>query len=249
MHEHDLDLVADLAAGDPAGDVAATRELVRTCAECRGEYEMQLRVHHALAGLPSVAMTAAERTRLQDGVVAALPASAGPAASPATRSRIPRWWRVVPVAAAAAVVLAVGGLTGGLGGGDTADLAAEDAVGGSADVDERAGVAGAPEMAEPTTTTAAAADGAERMSASEVESVQVLMAILLEDPPTATFAAEEFQCGSSTTRPATSGVAGIVDGVGVEVFLVEAEAGGEPALEAFTLPGCEPLQLPPADDR
>jgi hypothetical protein len=251
MHEHDLDLVADLATADPTGDVGAARELVRTCAECRAEYELHLRFRHALAGLPAVALTTEERSRLRAGVTAALPTEVATDAPAAARRRIPIWWRVVPVAAAAAVVLAIGGLIGGSQGGDTADLAsvaAEDAEERSAEADGQEDVAGAPELAEQTTTTASA-DLLGPMSASppQVDSVEELVELLVEDPQTSSFTPEAFACGSSTTRPATAGRAGTVDGVVIEVFLVEGE--GEPSVEGFTLPDCEPLELPPAPDR
>jgi hypothetical protein len=251
MHEHDIDLVADLAAADPTGDVEAARELVRTCAECRAEYELHLRLRHALAGLPAVGLTAEERSRLQAGVTAAFPPEVVPDAPVAARRRIPVWWRMVPVAAAAAVVLAVGGLIGGPQGDEAADVAsvaAEDAEERSAESDGQGDVAGAPELLAETTTTAAAGL-LEPMAASapQVDSVEALVEMVVEDPQTESFAYEAFACGSSTTRPATAGRAGTVDGVVIEVFLLEGD--GEPTVEGFTLPDCEPLELPPAPDR
>lgn len=117
MHEHDLDLVAALADGSLDGDTGAIEALVATCQVCGEEYRAQIAVRSLLADLPTVSMTDAERSSLRAGVEATLP-SPEPDLSPlpAARRSSPWWWRLVPAAGAAVLVLAVAGVfVGGSG--------------------------------------------------------------------------------------------------------------------------------------
>ncbi len=138
MHDHDVNLVTDLTAGEDDGRGA---DLVASCAECASEYREQVAIKTALAQLPSITMRTEERSALRVGVNAELDRGARVLAFPT------RWARLGTVAAAMLVVVGVGGVAlnwEGLSGsgGDPAiaqlDLASESAA----------------------ATTAAAADGA-----------------------------------------------------------------------------------------
>ncbi len=130
MHEHDLDLIAAAAAGDPDADQAEVARLVADCDECRREWDAQRSAIAALAAAPPAVLDDLERARLHRAVTAALgddrpqtrPGSPPAQVSPFTR-------RVLAIAGAAAVVVAVLGVGTLLrdGGGDTFEQVAPEA--------------------------------------------------------------------------------------------------------------------------
>lgn len=166
MHEHDLDLVAALADGSLDGDTDAIEALVATCQVCGDEYRAQTAIRSLLSDLPTMHMTDAERASLRAGVDATLPSPA-PELSPlpAPRRASPWWWRLVPAAGAAVLVLAIGGvLTGGSGeSGDafqniSSPLTAEGDAGRSSGTTAASGE---------TTTTVEAAESIESLSGQQ----------------------------------------------------------------------------------
>ena len=123
MHEHDLDLIAAAADGDPDADQAAAARLVASCDECRQEWEAQRTALSALAAAPPVVLDDLERARLHRRVAAELEADT-PSTTRSSAQVSPFTRRVLAVAGAAAVVVAVLGVGSFLrdGGGTTATL-------------------------------------------------------------------------------------------------------------------------------
>lgn len=120
MHEHDLDLVAALADGSLDRDAAGVRRWVEACDVCAAEFRLQTGVRSALASPGPARLTDAERVALHARLEAALPQPApAPVVTP-RRSSAPAWWRLVPVAGAAVLALAVGGVIAGRSGDDAA---------------------------------------------------------------------------------------------------------------------------------
>ena len=111
MHEHDLDLLAAAAGGDPDADQAEAARLVVDCDECRREWDAQRTAIAALTAAPSAILDDLERARLHRAVTAALESDrphTRPGSPPAQVSPFTR--RVLAVAGAAAVVVAVLGV-------------------------------------------------------------------------------------------------------------------------------------------
>ena len=103
MHEHDLDLIAAAADGDPDADQAAAARLVASCVECRREWEAQRTALAALAAAPPVVLDDLERARLHRRVAAELEADT-PSTARSSAQVSPFTRRVLAVAGAAAVV-------------------------------------------------------------------------------------------------------------------------------------------------
>lgn len=101
-HAHDLDLIASLADGSIEGDESEARRLTAECDVCRAEFDRQRRMREALAGLPPIVLTDAERDRIRTSV---LPLAARP---DPRRSSDRRRWREALGAVAALVVVGVG---------------------------------------------------------------------------------------------------------------------------------------------
>lgn len=161
MHKHDLDLIAEYAAGT-LGDESEARARVESCQTCAEEYMTQGSALAALSGIGQARMTEHERARLHRDLWTELrsPAAAAPQASP--------WWRSWAFGAAAFVLVAVSlvGVMENFGGGDSAatfnEVAAELDSGSDGSGDARADedTAGGGEEDEealaPDVTTAAA---------------------------------------------------------------------------------------------
>lgn len=116
MHKHDLDLIAEYAAGT-LGDESEARALVESCQTCAGEYRAQSSALAALTGIGPAHMTEHERARLHRDLWTELRspvAVAAPASS---------WWRSWAFGAAAFIVVAIAllGVMENLGGGDSAE--------------------------------------------------------------------------------------------------------------------------------
>ena len=122
MHDHDLDLIAEHAAGFLTGaDETRAAELVRTCDRCADEFEGQHRMRTLLAGAPAPSLSEFERARLRRSVLDTV--------APPTRAV--GWQRRILAAtavAAAVLVTVVGvGVVGQLGGDDSLLTAADEA--------------------------------------------------------------------------------------------------------------------------
>lgn len=104
MHDDELDLIAELAAGELDPDTTdRAEELVARGGEYQMEYEAQVAALSALADASSVELTDIERARIRRGVMAEI----GQVAAPRTIEPAGlRWLR--PLAAAAAAVVVVG---------------------------------------------------------------------------------------------------------------------------------------------
>jgi hypothetical protein len=120
MHEHDLELIADYAAGisDEPEEAAA---LVSSCTTCSTEYETQQLVRSLVSSSTVNPLSDLERARLRREVWE-LAGFAPRAAQPRQR-----WWerRVYQFASAAAIVFVGIGLVGVLGQLQTQDTAAD----------------------------------------------------------------------------------------------------------------------------
>lgn len=249
MHEHDLDLVADLSIGlDPDG---AARRLVESCAECAAEFARQVEVRDLLGAMPPTVMTDDERRTLRAAVGRELDRGASVLAFPR------RWAAIGSVAAGVLVLVGVGGVLSQLGGGDGAGIEA---------TNNDLGVA------QPATTAAATAGDADTMAATEMapETVEPIRSIDLGAVDLQSFVAslaeqadldEKARTGSGTTPTTTSTLAynasrqpacldrvtgpgqtvvtAVVDGTPVVAFLPP----GEAAFVAFRISDCEPFAL------
>lgn len=116
MHKHDLDLIAEYAAGT-LGDESEARALVESCQTCAGEYQAQSSAVSALSGIGPAHMTEHERARLHRDLWTEL-RSPAPAATPTSS-----WWRSWAFGAAAFIVVAIAlvGVMESFGGGDSAE--------------------------------------------------------------------------------------------------------------------------------
>lgn len=165
MHKHDLDLIAEYAAGT-LGDETEARALVASCQTCAEEYTAQSSVLAELSGVGQARMTEHERARLHRDLWTQL---RSPVDTASSRSSNP-WWRTWAFGAAAFIFVAVA-LVGVMenfgGGGDAAETFGEigagldaDSGGGSGDArsdDEAAEDGeGAEEALAPDVTTTAA---------------------------------------------------------------------------------------------
>lgn len=122
MHKHhDLDLIADFAAGR-LDDPESAQAMVATCPDCSRAYHNHRTVLEAVSRQSPAVLNDLERHQVRMAVWEAL----GPEPSRAvSASRTPWWYRVSAVAAALVVVVGVGAtLLGGRGGG-TATMAGE----------------------------------------------------------------------------------------------------------------------------
>lgn len=116
MHKHDLDLIAEYAAG-ALGDESEARALVESCQTCAEEYEAQDSALAALSSISPATMTEHERARLHRDLWTELRSPAAPA------PRSNPWWQSWAFGAAAFVVVAVSlvGVMENFGGGDSAE--------------------------------------------------------------------------------------------------------------------------------
>jgi hypothetical protein len=201
MHEHDPDLIAAAAAGDPDVDQDEAARLVTVCDQCREEWEAQRMAIAALAAAPRPALDDLERARLHRGVSAALKlGQADTKSAPSPISPITR--RILTVAGAAAVLVAVFGVGSLLrdGGGTVATLEQTSAEAGAvptagdetfetaADTATLEGAMQIPDASggESTETTAAAAAAAETTNRTSSQ----LSAMRLAEVPRARLADE-----------------------------------------------------------
>ena len=162
MHQHDLDLIAEYAAGT-LGDDTEARARVASCSTCAQEFKAQSSVLAELSGIEPALLTEHERARLHRDLWTELRSPADTASSGLVNPR----WRSWAFGAAALIVVAVAlvGVMENFGGGDAAETVGE---AGALDADSRttSGYArtgdntaedgeGAEEALAPDTTTAA----------------------------------------------------------------------------------------------
>lgn len=166
MHKHDLDLIAEYAAGT-LGDESEARARVESCQTCAKEYMAQGSAIAALSGIGHARMSERERARLHRDLWTELrsPAPTAPQTGP--------WWRSWAFGAAAFVLVAVSlvGVMENFGGEDAAETfsetgaALDSGVDGSGDARADEDTAGGGEEAEealaPDVTTTAAAESYE----------------------------------------------------------------------------------------
>jgi hypothetical protein len=188
MHEHDLDLIAAAAAGDPDVDQDEAARLVAVCDQCRQEWEAQRMAIAALAAAPRPALDDLERARLHRGVSAALKlVQTDTRSAPSQISPITR--RILAVAGAAAVLVAVLGVGSLLrdGGGTVATLeqtfadagadptAVDETSETAADTATLEGAMQIPDASagESTETTAAAAAGTTNRTSSQLSAMRL----------------------------------------------------------------------------
>jgi hypothetical protein len=167
-HEHDFDLITAIAEGSLSPDDEAAAEASLTaCGSCRIDLELQREALAALQSAPVLAMTDFERAILHREVAAAIaPPSRTPSRKPA-----PWFQRLVPAMAAAAALLVVIGVGSVLIGNDAGDFdaasetapAAGEVLRSEADEEtsQAAGGLEADDLADASTTTAAALAPAE----------------------------------------------------------------------------------------
>lgn len=131
MHKHDLDLIAEYAAGT-LGDDTEARARVASCQTCAQEYTAQSSVLGELSGIGPAQMTEHERARLRRDLWTELRA---PADTATPRLANP-WWRSWAFGAAAFIFVAVAlvGVMENFGGGDAAETVGE---AGALDADSR----------------------------------------------------------------------------------------------------------------
>ena len=120
MHKHDLDLIAEYAAGT-LGDESVARARVESCQTCADEYTAQGSALAALSGIGQARMSEHERARLHRDLWTELRSPAGTAAPSVTSP----WWRSWAFGAAAFVLVAVSlvGVMENFGGGDSSETA------------------------------------------------------------------------------------------------------------------------------
>jgi len=113
MHEHDLDLIAALAAGSLA-DESGARALIGQCEVCRAEYQSQTEVLAWVASAPRVEMTELEKAALHRDLWTEL------TNAPIRSAASPWWQRWAYVAAGLFVTVGLATvLNGQFGGGDS----------------------------------------------------------------------------------------------------------------------------------
>lgn len=163
MHQHDLDLIAEYAAGT-LGDDTEARARVASCQTCAQEYKAQSSVLVELSGIETALLTEHERARLHRDLWTEL---RSPADTPSSGLVNP-WWRRWAFGTAAFVFVAVAlvGVMQNFGGGDAAETATtvaaelDSGADGSGDARADEDTAGGAEEGEhtvaPDVTTAAA---------------------------------------------------------------------------------------------
>lgn len=142
MNEQERDLILGLTADAlPSAEAAEARAQIEADPTLAQELAIQTNIRDALASLPEISMTAAERTELRSRVRGALNLDVPDRAMPEPARRRVTWWQpLFGLAAAAAVVTAIVVLPGGLGGTDAQDAALEsDTTVASADVRDDGG--------------------------------------------------------------------------------------------------------------
>lgn len=178
MHEHEHDIIMNLAEGslDPAAAARAEVE-ISACDECRTDLELQQLALAALHEAPAVYLSASESARLHDRLRREMQIAPAETA----RTWLPVWsrWAALAAGTAAVFLAAFLVLPSLLGGGDDADTVAFDQV-----ADELGG-AGAERMA----TTEAAAEAPSAAIPSDDAADRGLA--LEEAAPTTTVAAAE----------------------------------------------------------
>lgn len=117
MHKHDLDLIAEYAAGT-LSDESEARARVESCGICGAEYREQKMVLAELSTVTSAAMTDHERAQLRRDLWTELRSSS----ANATPGRANQWWTRWAFGAAAFVFVAVAliGVMENFGGADQA---------------------------------------------------------------------------------------------------------------------------------
>ena len=127
MTEQERDLILGLAAGDlSSAEAAEARALIDANPDLARELAVQTEIREALASLPEVSMTAAERADLRSHLRGALSLDTPDRAMPEPARRRVTWWQpLLGLAAAAAVVTAIVVLPGTLGGPDAQEAALE----------------------------------------------------------------------------------------------------------------------------
>ncbi|CAN5856693.1 hypothetical protein BH23ACT4_BH23ACT4_01890 [soil metagenome] len=122
MHKHDLDLIADYAAGT-LGDESEARARVESCVACAQEFAAQNSVLAELSGVEQALMTEHERARLHRDLWTEL-RSPAETSKPALTNP---WWRNWSFGAAAFVLVAVSlvGVMENFAGGDAAETFSE----------------------------------------------------------------------------------------------------------------------------
>ncbi|HSJ72058.1 MAG TPA: hypothetical protein VLA29_10500 [Acidimicrobiia bacterium] len=125
MNEQERDLILGLTAGAlSSAEAAEARAQIDADPSLAQELAIQTEVRDALASLPGISMTAAERSELRSRVRGALNLDAPDQAVPEPARRRVTWLQpLFGLAAAAAVVTAIVVLPGGLGGSDEQDSA------------------------------------------------------------------------------------------------------------------------------
>ena len=105
MHDHDFDLIAQLAEGSLLGDdVRAARFAVESCVDCRTEFESQTFILEELSDVEPARMSEFERARLHRAVVEATMAGPG---ERHRSSPVMSWMPKLAVAAAAVAFVGV----------------------------------------------------------------------------------------------------------------------------------------------
>ena len=119
MHTHDLDLIAEYAAGT-LEDESEARARVESCHTCAHEFTAQRSLLAELSGVGQAMMTEHERARLHRDLWTELRSTAEPASTT-------HWWRSWAFGAAAFVFVAVAlvGVMESFGGGDAAETFGE----------------------------------------------------------------------------------------------------------------------------
>jgi hypothetical protein len=248
MHDHDLDLVADLAEGtDPDG---SARRLVESCADCAAEFSRQVAVRDLLHGLPPVSLTDDERRSLRAAVSQELDRGARVVAFPR------RWAAIGSVAAGVLVLAGLGSVFGRLGGGDGADFdTIASALGGA-----QAATTAAAELDQGLTATEMAPAGALPSRSLDLGELDLpTFAARLADqaasderarsggdtnqttgaPTSSIVPAQASPCQDRVPDPGPTIVSAIVDGTPVVAF----RPPGEAAFVAFRVSDCEPFPL------
>lgn len=224
MHDHDLDLISALVAGDDDGSGA---RLVESCPDCALEYRTQITIKTELARLSQPSMTTAERVAVKAAVESTISHGASVVAFPR------RWARLSAVAAALLVVVGVGGLAldrtnprlGGNDGTVAFDLASQEmtattaAATGAATAD-----AGLAEYA-PAARLALINDLGETTKADFELAISSAGEILEEAPAgeEAPSTKDDLACLESITAVPTVVVKATIDGTAIIGFLVDGE--------------------------
>lgn len=162
MHEHDFDLIAQLAEGSLVGDdVQSARRTLVSCEDCRQEFEAQTLALQAFSDVERARLTDFERVKLHRAVAEAT-------ATPARRPRARAMW--LPRLAVAAVAVAFVGMVGvgltNLGGDDVGDMAAQAPQPEAVTAEDAASVSAAQEPVEESSAAASQTEGASELQPS-----------------------------------------------------------------------------------